>query len=125
MIRAEAGPKEPELDIEQFVEVYRWVSVNLPSDLRERFDEFVDGDLPALFPHAAGDVYHALAADRDPNLRLLAAISGHNAVRVAGDDGRKLLAHLSADSDWRVRRQARQTLRDLPSLLRESERPQE
>lgn len=122
MVNTNEYDGNPRLDIERFIEVYRWVNDNLPDSVGSRFDSFLD-DIATVYPDDVAAVYEALARDQDRRFRAMAASGLHHVIRMDSARGAELAARLVDDADPGVAEQARETMRDLPSLLAESEGP--
>ncbi len=111
------GEQQPHIDVHEFIGIYQWIDEYLPEDMRARVEQYMDEEFATDYPDEVAELYQVLTDHEDRYLRLQAAIGVHNVVKIAPDDGRRLLARLAEDQDPGVAEQARETLRDLPELL--------
>jgi hypothetical protein len=106
------------LDVKRFVEIYQAVNDELPDAIGIAFDDFVcERALREVRPDDLIALYRALAEAESPQLRAIAAQGAHNVVKVDPEEGLRLLGRLQDDEDPGVAGQARETTKDLPSLI--------
>jgi hypothetical protein len=114
----------PRLDVEEFIQMYLWMRATLDEEVAEHLDEYVVERLPAAYPDDVAELYSALAAAPEHDMRALAAIGLHTVFSVHPEAAARIAARLLDDTDEAVAAQTRATLQDLPELLGDPDRPQ-